>query len=79
MRGLINLVNVDNHVGYVFSLFCSQRSGDFVSGSEVNSGENVPILTPIQRITGHIQQVELMHLIGNSYFIVRFVDVLWKW
>ena len=38
-------MNVGNHVGYVFHLFCSHWSGDFVSGSNADSRENV--LVPI--------------------------------
>ena len=40
----IYLVNVGDHVCYVFCLFHSQRSGDFVSGSNINSEENVFML-----------------------------------
>ena len=41
-----DLVNVGNHFGYVFALFRSHRSGDFVSGSNVNSRKNVLVLIP---------------------------------
>ena len=75
-----NIVNVGNHFSYVFLLFCSQRSSDFVSGSNVDSGGNVFVLIPISHIAGHVQQIELMHLIGNCYFLgMRSVDMLWRW
>ena len=38
------LVNVGNHGGYVCSLFCSHGSGYFVSGSNINSGEDILVL-----------------------------------
>ena len=39
-----NFVNVSNHVSYIFHLFPSHRSGDFVSGRDIDSGENVLVL-----------------------------------
>ena len=42
-----DLVNVDDHVGNIFCLFHSHGSGNFVSGSDIDSGENVLIFTPI--------------------------------
>ena len=39
--------NVGNHLGYVFCLFCSHRSGDFISGSNVDCGETVLVFIPI--------------------------------
>ena len=45
-----NLVNVSDHVGYVFLIFHSQRFSNFVSGSDINTRENVLVLIPIQRI-----------------------------
>ena len=42
-----NLVNFDNHFGYVFHLFHSQRSGNFVFGSNVDFRENVLVLISI--------------------------------
>ena len=41
------LVNVSNHVGYVFCLFRSHGSDDFVSGTDVNSGEDILVLIPL--------------------------------
>ena len=41
-----NLVNVSNHGGYVCSLFCFQRSGDFVSGYSIDSGKDILVLIP---------------------------------
>ena len=35
-------------------------------------------LFPYNVITGHIQQVELMHLIRNDYFVLKSVNTLWK-
>ena len=43
-----NLVNVSNHFGYIFCLFHSQRSNDFVSGSDIDSRVNVLVLIPVQ-------------------------------
>ena len=42
-----HLINVGYHISYVFHLFCSQGSGDFVSGSNINSGEDVLVLIPV--------------------------------
>ena len=61
-----NLIDIDNHICYVLHLFCSDGSGDFVSGSDVNSRENVLVLITVQGITGHVQ-VKLMHLIRNRH------------
>ena len=44
-------MNVGNHVGYFFHLFHSQWSSNFVSGSNIDSGENVLVLIPIQCIS----------------------------
>ena len=29
--------------------------------------------------TGYVQQVKLMHLIGNRHFVIRSVNTLWMW
>ena len=71
-----NLVNVGNHFSYVFHLLHSQRSGNFVSGSDIDSRENVLVLIPIQHIAGQVQQIELMHFIGNHHFVMMSVDML---
>ena len=42
-----NLVNVSDHGGYVCSLFCSQRSGYFISGSSIDSREDTLVLIPM--------------------------------
>ena len=42
-----NLVNVGSHVSYVFCLFHFHRPGDFLSGSNVDSGENLLVLIPV--------------------------------
>ena len=46
-----NFVNVGNHISYICSLFRSHGSGDFVSGSDVNSGQNVLVLIHIYNIS----------------------------
>ena len=74
-----NLVNVGNHISYLFHMFRSQRSSDFVSESDINFGENVFVLIPVQHIAGHVQQVELMYLTGNCHVIMRYVEMLWRW
>ena len=71
-----NLVNIFNHVSHIFSQFRSYRSGDFISGSNINSRENLLVFIPTQHITGHVQQVKLMHLIRNPYFVMRSVNTL---
>ena len=52
---------------------------NFVSGNDMDAGENVLVFIPEKHITGHVQQVELMHLIGNDHFIMRSVNMLWRW
>ena len=44
----VNLVNVSNHIGYVFCLICSQRPSNFVSGSDIDSRENAVVILPIK-------------------------------
>ena len=71
-----NLVNVSDHISYVFYLFCFKRSGDFVSGSDTDSRENVLLLIPIQHTTGHVHQVKLMQIIRNHHIIMRSINTL---
>ena len=66
-----NLVIVSNHFSHIFSLFCSGLATLYLEATSIPDRIYLYLY-----VTGHVQQIKLMHLIGNHYFIMRSVNTV---